>query len=103
MARKAKIEPEVAVGRDVTRKRKTNEMKKHLFVLLASLFVVMIGLGIATPVLPFYVERLALVEGASRELVVIHVGLLTGVYALRQLGAYCPRLHCQYRLLTWLI
>jgi DHA1 family multidrug resistance protein-like MFS transporter len=36
-------------------------------------------------VLPFYVERLALAEGASRQLVVIHVGLLTGVYALGQL------------------
>jgi DHA1 family multidrug resistance protein-like MFS transporter len=58
---------------------------KHLFVLLACLFVVMIGLGITMPVLPFYVERLALAEGVSRQLVVIHVGLLTGVYALGQL------------------
>jgi len=40
-------------------------MKKHLFVLLACLFVVMIGLGITLPVLPFYVERLALAAGAS--------------------------------------
>jgi DHA1 family multidrug resistance protein-like MFS transporter len=30
-------------------------MKKHLFVLLACLFVVMIGFGITLPVLPFYV------------------------------------------------
>ena len=52
---------------------------KHLFVLLACLFVVMIGLGITMPVLPFYVERLALAEGVSRQLVVIHVGFLTGV------------------------
>lgn len=58
---------------------------KHLFILLACLFVVMIGLGITMPVLPFYVERLALAEGVSRQLVVIHVGLLTGVYALMQL------------------
>jgi MFS transporter, DHA1 family, multidrug resistance protein len=58
---------------------------KHLFVLLACLFVVMIGLGITMPVLPFYVERLALAEGATRQSVVIHVGLLTGVYALMQL------------------
>ena len=58
---------------------------KHLFVLLACLFVVMIGLGITMPVLPFYVERLALAEGVSRQLVVIHVGFLTGVYALGQL------------------
>ena len=60
-------------------------MKKHLFVLLACLFVVMIGFGITLPVLPFYVERLALAEGASRQSIVLHVGLLTGVYALMQL------------------
>ena len=60
-------------------------MKRHLFVLLACLFVVMIGLGITMPVLPFYVERLALAEGVSRASVVMHVGFLTGVYALGQL------------------
>ena len=60
-------------------------MNKHLFVLLACLFVVMIGLGITMPVLPFYVERFALAEGATRQSVVMHVGLLTGVYALGQL------------------
>lgn len=59
-------------------------INKHLFVLFACLFVVMIGLGIAMPVLPFYVERLALSEGATRQSVVMHVGLLTGVYALMQ-------------------
>ena len=45
----------------------------------------MIGLGITMPVLPFYVERLALAEGATRQAVVMHVGWLTGVYALMQL------------------
>ena len=45
-------------------------ISKQLFVLLTCLFVVMIGLGITMPVLPFYVERLALAEGASRESVV---------------------------------
>ncbi|MDP1857176.1 MAG: MFS transporter [Gemmatimonadaceae bacterium] len=60
-------------------------MKKHLFVLLACLFVVMIGFGVTLPVLPFYVERLALAEGATRQSVVMHVGLLTGVYSLMQL------------------
>jgi DHA1 family multidrug resistance protein-like MFS transporter len=58
---------------------------KHLFVLLGCLFVVMIGLGVTMPVLPFYVERLALAEGVSRQSVAMHVGLLTGVYALGQL------------------
>ena len=60
-------------------------MRKELFVLLACLFVVMIGLGITLPVLPFYVERLALAGGASRQAVVLHVTLLTAVYALMQL------------------
>lgn len=60
-------------------------INKHLFVLLACLFVVMIGLGIAAPVLPFYVERLALADGAPSESVVTNVGLLTGVYAAGQL------------------
>jgi len=60
-------------------------MKKHLYVLLACFFVVMIGFGITLPVLPFYVERLALAGGASRQSIVLHVTLLTGVYALMQL------------------
>jgi DHA1 family multidrug resistance protein-like MFS transporter len=60
-------------------------MKRHLFVLLACLFVVMIGFGITLPVLPFYVERLALDAGASPQSLVLHVTLLTGVYALLQL------------------
>ena len=60
-------------------------MRKHLFVLLACLFVVMIGFGITLPVLAFYVERLALKGGASRQSIVLHVTLLTSVYALMQL------------------
>ncbi len=60
-------------------------MKKHLFVLLACLFVVMIGFGITLPVLPFYVERLALDAGASQSAIVLHITLLTGVYSLMQL------------------
>jgi DHA1 family multidrug resistance protein-like MFS transporter len=60
-------------------------INKHLFILLACLFVVMIGLGITQPVLPFYVERLALGGGASRQAVAMHIGLITGVFALGQL------------------
>ncbi|MEP6985252.1 MAG: MFS transporter [Chloroflexota bacterium] len=60
-------------------------MNRHLFVLLACLFVIMIGFGVTLPVLPFYVERLALAAGATQQSVAIHVGLLTGVYALGQL------------------
>ena len=60
-------------------------MRKHLVVLLASLFVVSIGFGITLPVLPFYAERLAMAAGASHKTMVIHVGLLTGVFSLLQL------------------
>ena len=60
-------------------------MKSRLIVLLACVFVVMIGFGITLPVLPFYTERFALARGASRQSVVMHVGLLTSVYALMQL------------------
>lgn len=60
-------------------------INRHLLVLLACLFVAMIGAGITMPVLPFYVERLALAEGATRQSVVMHIGFLTGVYALGQL------------------
>jgi MFS transporter, DHA1 family, multidrug resistance protein len=59
-------------------------MKKRLLILLACLFVTMIGFGITLPVLPFYTERLALAEGASREGVALHVGALTSVYVLMQ-------------------
>jgi DHA1 family multidrug resistance protein-like MFS transporter len=45
----------------------------------------MIGLGITQPVLPFYVERLALGGGASRQAVAMHIGLITSVFALGQL------------------
>jgi hypothetical protein len=40
-------------------------MKQRMTVLLACVFVVMIGLGITLPVLPFYVERLALFLAAA--------------------------------------
>lgn len=60
-------------------------MKKHLFVLLASLFVVSIGFGITLPILPFYAERLAMAAGASHKTMVVHVGLLTSVFSLMQL------------------
>ena len=60
-------------------------MKKPLFVLLACLFIVMIGFGITLPVLTFYVERLALAAGATPRAIVLHVTLLTSVYALMQL------------------
>lgn len=58
---------------------------KRLFVLLACLFVVMIGFGITLPVLPFYVDRLAQAKGGTRQAIVMHVTLLTAVYPMAQL------------------
>ena len=58
---------------------------KRLFVLLACSFAVMVGVGITLPVLPFYVERLAQAEGATRRAIVMHVVLLTAAYPLGQL------------------
>ena len=60
-------------------------MKKHLFVLLTTLFIVSIGFGITLPVLPFYAERLAMAAGSSHKMMIVHVGLLTGVFSLMQL------------------
>lgn len=60
------------------------DMKKHLLVLFFCLFLVMIGFGITLPVFPFYAERLAMEGGASRGAAAVHVGLLTGIYALMQ-------------------
>ncbi len=58
--------------------------KNPLIILYAGIFVVMIGFGLTLPVFPFYIERLALTEGASSSLAATHVGLLTGVFALMQ-------------------
>ena len=58
---------------------------RRLFVLLACLFVVMIGFGITLPVLPFYVERLAQAERATPQAVVMHVALPTAAYPPGQL------------------
>jgi hypothetical protein len=59
-------------------------MTKHLLVLFFCLFLVMIGFGITLPVFPFYAERLARAGGASQGAAAVHVGLLTGLYALMQ-------------------
>lgn len=61
-------------------------MTRRLLLLFFTLFVAMIGFGITVPVLPFFVERLALGEAAARESVAFHVGALTSAYALTQLG-----------------
>ena len=60
-------------------------MRAPLFVLLACLFVAMIGFGVTLPVLPFYAERLVLRGRASAADVAVQVGVLTAVYPFMQL------------------
>ena len=59
-------------------------MSKHLLVLFFCLFLVMIGFGMTLPVFAFYTERLAIEGGASAREAAVHVGLLTGIFALMQ-------------------
>jgi len=60
-------------------------MPKNLLLLLACLFIVMIGFGITLPVLPFYAERLHIAGSTNRQTMAVHVTLLTSIYALMQL------------------
>lgn len=58
--------------------------KRQLAIIYACIFVVMIGFGLTLPVLAFYIERLALTEGATSQQASGHVGALTGIFALMQ-------------------
>ena len=57
---------------------------KGLYILFASMFIVMSGYGVTLTVLPFYIERMALGGGATSKEISVHVGALTGVFALMQ-------------------
>lgn len=59
-------------------------MKNNLLILLFCLFVVMTGYGLILPVLPFYIERMALAKGVTLREASFQVGLLTGIFALMQ-------------------
>ena len=59
-------------------------MKKSLLILFFCLFVVMIGYGLILPVLPFFIERLALAKDATSAEASFQVGALTGIFALMQ-------------------
>jgi DHA1 family multidrug resistance protein-like MFS transporter len=59
-------------------------MEKRLLILFFCLFVVMAGYGLTLPVLPYYIERLALSEGATSAQAYFQVGLITGIFAFSQ-------------------
>lgn len=44
----------------------------------------MIGFGLMLPVLPFYIEQMALTENGSSQAASFHFGALTGIFALMQ-------------------
>ena len=60
-------------------------MNRNLIALYACVLIVMIGFGITLPVLPFYVERLALGSGSTPGRAGFHIGLVTAMYPLTQL------------------
>lgn len=57
---------------------------KRKIILLCGVFLVMTGLGITLPVLPFYIEKLLLSGSISSDKVSLHVGLITGSFPLTQ-------------------
>ena len=57
---------------------------KEKIILLCGVFLVMTGLGMTLPVLPFYIEKLLSDEGVSSKTVSLHVGLITAAFPLTQ-------------------
>jgi len=57
----------------------------RIFLILLSLFVVMLGYGILLPTLPYYTERLSLKDNLDTDLINFHIGLLTSIYPFFQL------------------
>lgn len=57
---------------------------KEKIILLCGVFLVMTGLGMTLPVLPFYIEKLLSAEGVSSKTVSIHVVLITAAFPLTQ-------------------
>jgi DHA1 family multidrug resistance protein-like MFS transporter len=64
---------------------KRKEKLNRIYLILLSLFVVMLGYGILLPTLPYYTERLALKDNLDTELINFHIGMLTSIYPLFQL------------------
>ena len=58
--------------------------EKEKVILLCGVFLVMTGLGMTLPVLPFYIQKLLAAEGSSSKTVSLHVGLITAAFPLTQ-------------------
>ena len=56
-------------------------------MLLTAVFAVMVGYGVTLTVLPYYTSRVHELNGMSHGRLAVHIGVLTGVYALAQLVA----------------
>ena len=56
-------------------------------MLLAAVFAVMVGYGVTLTVLPYYTSRIHELSGTSHGRLAVHIGVLTGIYALAQLVA----------------
>ena len=63
---------------------KEKKYDKGKIILLCGVFLVMTGLGMTLPVLPFYIEKLLSAEGVSSKTVSLHVGLITAAFPLTQ-------------------
>ena len=64
---------------------KRKQKPERIFVILLSLFVVMLGYGILLPVLPYYTERLVLSGKLDPNSINFHIGMLTSIYPFFQL------------------
>lgn len=64
---------------------KRQEKLNRIFLILLSLFVVMLGYGILLPTLPYYTERLAINDNLDADVINFHIGLLTSIYPFFQL------------------
>ncbi len=62
----------------------TRKYGREKIILLCGVFLVMTGLGMTLPVLPFYIEKLLASEGVSSKTVSLHVGLITAAFPLTQ-------------------
>lgn len=61
--------------------------RAQMAVLLTAVFAVMTGYGVTLTVLPYYTSRIHRLNGVSDDALAVHIGILTGVYALAQLAS----------------